>query len=160
MTLILDHINGTHDDNRLENLRIVCPNCNATLPTHCGKNLPHARDPRACVHCERTFQPSRPDQSYCSRACYARSLRGPRLSDRRVKRPPYEQLLEEIATSSWSAVGRKYGVSCNRAQVSADGAAAAGGGRRGRRPRGGDDWGAGAAPGRRIRSDPCRSPLS
>jgi hypothetical protein len=38
MSLILDHINGIHNDNRLENLRIVCPNCNATLDTHCGKN--------------------------------------------------------------------------------------------------------------------------
>ena len=35
MSLILDHINGVNDDNRLINLRIVCPNCNATLPTHC-----------------------------------------------------------------------------------------------------------------------------
>lgn len=38
MSLILDHINGVHDDNRLINLRIVCPNCNATLETHAGKN--------------------------------------------------------------------------------------------------------------------------
>lgn len=38
MSLILDHINGVNNDNRLENLRIVCPNCNATLDTHCGKN--------------------------------------------------------------------------------------------------------------------------
>lgn len=39
MGLILDHINGIHKDNRIENLRIVCPNCNATLPTHGGKNV-------------------------------------------------------------------------------------------------------------------------
>lgn len=39
MSLILDHINGVNNDNRFENLRIVCPNCNATLETHCkGKN--------------------------------------------------------------------------------------------------------------------------
>ena len=35
MSLILDHINGINNDNRIENLRIVCPNCNATLDTHC-----------------------------------------------------------------------------------------------------------------------------
>lgn len=38
ISLILDHINGRHNDNRIENLRIVCPNCEGTLPTHCGKN--------------------------------------------------------------------------------------------------------------------------
>jgi len=38
MSLILDHINGINNNNRLENLRIVCPNCNATLPTHCRGN--------------------------------------------------------------------------------------------------------------------------
>lgn len=41
MSLILDHINGVYNDNRLENLRILCPNCNATLDTHCGKNIKH-----------------------------------------------------------------------------------------------------------------------
>jgi hypothetical protein len=30
-------INGVNNDNRIENIRIVCPNCNATLDTHCGK---------------------------------------------------------------------------------------------------------------------------
>ena len=35
ISLILDHINGFNNDNRLDNLRFVCPNCNSTLDTHC-----------------------------------------------------------------------------------------------------------------------------
>ncbi len=34
----LDHINGDRHDNRLENLRILCPNCHSLKPTHRGKN--------------------------------------------------------------------------------------------------------------------------
>src|SRR4029079_7914732 len=33
--LDLDHINGDHTDNRLENLRILCPNCHANTETWC-----------------------------------------------------------------------------------------------------------------------------
>lgn len=36
--LELDHINGDHSDNRIENLRILCPNCHSLQPTHRGKN--------------------------------------------------------------------------------------------------------------------------
>lgn len=36
--LQLDHINGDRCDNRLENLRILCPNCHSQTDTWCGKN--------------------------------------------------------------------------------------------------------------------------
>jgi len=34
----LDHINGDHEDNRLENLRILCPNLHSLQLTHRGSN--------------------------------------------------------------------------------------------------------------------------
>ena len=37
LTLQLDHANGRYDDNRLENLRWLCPNCHSQTPTYAGR---------------------------------------------------------------------------------------------------------------------------
>lgn len=37
LTLVLDHINGINNDNRLCNLRLICPNCNSQTPTFAGR---------------------------------------------------------------------------------------------------------------------------
>ena len=39
LTLQLDHINGDRTDNRLENLRVLCPNCHSQTDTWCGRNI-------------------------------------------------------------------------------------------------------------------------
>lgn len=87
MSLILDHINGRNNDHRMENLRLVCPNCNATLETFCGRNPPQQPKVDGRLHGR------------------------PNLKQRRVQRPPYQALLSEIEEAGYEAVGRKYGVS-------------------------------------------------
>lgn len=39
LTLHLDHINGIHNDNRLENLRFLCPNCHSQTETFGTRNI-------------------------------------------------------------------------------------------------------------------------
>ena len=94
MSLILDHINGIWNDNRIENLRIVCPNCNATLDTHCGKQKNKQKNEE-----------------------YKKMMNEKKLnfyiSKRKVDRPEYQILIKEIEKIGYSATGRKYGVSDN-----------------------------------------------
>lgn len=39
LTLQLDHINGKKYDNRIQNLRLLCPNCHSQTSTFSGKNI-------------------------------------------------------------------------------------------------------------------------
>jgi 5-methylcytosine-specific restriction endonuclease McrA len=38
LVLVLDHINGDRSDNRITNLRLLCPNCNSQQNTFAGRN--------------------------------------------------------------------------------------------------------------------------
>ena len=113
MSLVLDHINGVSDDNRLQNLRMVCANCAATLDTHCGRNTPRER---VCPCCGNSFTPRNVRHRYCSLSCVG-SVNGDRLrgtedhARRKVPRPSYAQLLDDLQEMSFVAIGRKYGVS-------------------------------------------------
>lgn len=44
--LVVDHIDGNPYNRKVENFRLVCPNCDAQLPTYKGKNKGHGRASR------------------------------------------------------------------------------------------------------------------
>ena len=46
ISLQLDHINGNNIDNRIENLRILCPNCHSQTNNFAGKNARIIRIPK------------------------------------------------------------------------------------------------------------------
>jgi Zn finger protein HypA/HybF involved in hydrogenase expression len=114
--LELDHIDGDHYNNTLENLKVLCPNCHAKTPTYRGKNkksknsqtlknknqIEKIKKVYNCSCCG--VQLKRESKTGFCFLCYSKS-------QRRVERPPIEQLLREVQESSYVAVGKKYGVS-------------------------------------------------
>jgi 5-methylcytosine-specific restriction endonuclease McrA len=83
LSLHLDHINGINDDNRLENLRFLCPNCHSQTETYSGKSNKKIKV---------KIKKERP---------------------RKVERPNMNVLLDNIKQYGYSSTGRKYGVSDN-----------------------------------------------
>jgi len=76
LSLRLDHINGNNIDYRLENLRILCPNCDSTLDTYCSRNRVKKdkkqyfkKENRKCLICKTDFIANASKHVYCSRKC-------------------------------------------------------------------------------------------
>lgn len=104
LTLQLDHINGNHSDNRIENLRVICPNCHSqtnTFGTRRMKNVNH------CVDCGCIIL----SLSTRCRSCASKNKKVVRAEYKDIVRPSKEELFELIKTKSFTSIGRTYGVS-------------------------------------------------
>lgn len=105
LCLVLDHINGDNNDNRIENLRILCPNCHSQTPTFAGRRHKKRYN---CQKCGKQIgKDSFQRGSQLCRKCTNNSQR------KVPNRPTKIQLNEDIETLGYCGTGRKYGVSDN-----------------------------------------------
>lgn len=93
LTLQLEHKNGIFDDNRIENLTFLCPNCHSQTSTFAGRSLNKHR-----------IKPSEINPNWRT---------NPNYKNRKVDRPSKEFLEQEIKENTMVSLGKKYGVSDN-----------------------------------------------
>ena len=107
LTLILDHVNGINNDDRLENLRWVCPNCNQQLETTGSKN-PQRKIIAKKYYCEDCGIEISKNSKKCI-SCFGKSQIKP-ITELPVTR---EDLKILIRTKSFSEIGRKFNLTDN-----------------------------------------------
>ena len=129
IVLRLDHINGINNDNRLENLRMLCPNCDSQLDTFAGRNTTNSLKIGERINIENKPIENKPNVknkyikkkncSVCISIIADSNKSGlclscaQRKSVGRINRPKKELLIKEVKEAGYSSVGRKYGVSDN-----------------------------------------------
>lgn len=95
LSLQLDHIDGNTKNNKLENLRWLCPNCHSQTDTFAGKSLRKERPPTI----------SQIDPNW---------RRRPVFKNRKVNRPLKEELKKLLTSNTpYTTIGKMFGVSDN-----------------------------------------------
>lgn len=104
LSLQLDHINGDRTDNRIENLRLLCPNCHSLTPTFCrGKR------------CKKEYKCSDCNVSVSKKGNRCAKCAGLARTDNisKVFWPQISDLLKMVEELGYSEVGRRFGCSDN-----------------------------------------------
>lgn len=104
LVLQLDHINGNHYDNRLENLRIVCPNCHSQTDTFANKKN---KKVNYCADCGKEIN----SRSTRCQSCAAKYSNTYKVN--KDDRPSKDELLSLILSKTFVEIGKMYGVTDN-----------------------------------------------
>lgn len=109
LTLTLDHINGNNTDDRLENLRWICPNCDRQLPTYSrgAKGLQEQNEVKSQNCCALCSSPISDTATYCPKC--ARTF-VPRKVENRPNREELKKLIRDLP---FTTIGKQYHVSDN-----------------------------------------------
>ena len=106
LILVLDYINGIQSDDRIVNLRLLCPNCNSQQYNPIIKDrLMQKSNPKK--PCERCGMPT----SINTKSGFCKNCTS--IMSRKTEWPSREILEEDLKKLSWKAIGRKYNVSDN-----------------------------------------------
>ncbi len=103
LSLHLDHKNGDWMDNRLDNLRLLCPNCHSITDTYCGKKNRKNIAPKYCN---------------CGKIIFRSSNRCKKCFDKephttKIKWPSIAKIKSKLKDMSFEALARELGVSSN-----------------------------------------------
>lgn len=104
LTLQLDHIDGNHLNNKIVNLRWLCPNCHSQTNTFCGKHK--KKKLKFCLECNVMIHKN-------SIKCRKCSSKENAFARRIIERPSIEKLLELKNNLSMTKIGKLYNVSDN-----------------------------------------------
>jgi Zn finger protein HypA/HybF involved in hydrogenase expression len=102
LSLQLDHINGINNDNRLENLRFLCPNCHSQTDTYCGK---HRKKIYNCLHCNDVINKGHTRCRTCASKINGINQRKFEISE--------EELRNLVSKYPMTKIGKMFGVSDN-----------------------------------------------
>lgn len=126
LVLQMDHINGINNDNRLENIRLLCPNCHSQTDTFCGKNknaydCNNTEDPRYEKHL-RTLVPcptsgcfnNKKREATTCKKCSIKFVTSESGKKQIIDWPEINELIKMVEETSYVKVAKKLNTTTTR----------------------------------------------